>query len=77
MNKIKTVQELLKLRPSLKGKKFEDLDEKEKKILYASELHDDHADVPVIAATVIAVHPNFIDTQLRVAFLYKDGSVIS
>ena len=76
MGKIKTIRELLKLRPSLKGKRFGDLDEKEKKILYTSELHDDHADVAVIADTVSAT-PDLIDTQLRVAFMYKNGSIIN
>lgn len=77
MGKIKTIRESLELRPSLKGKRFGDLDEKEKKILYTSELHDDHVDVNVIADTVLFAHPGFIDTQLRIAFMYKNKSIIS
>ena len=68
MGKIKTIRESLELRPSLKGKRFGDLDEKEKKILYTSELHDDHADAAVIADTVLFAHPGFIKHTVKDSF---------
>ena len=77
MTPIRIIKEMLKMAPSLKGKKFGDLDKKEKKILYASKLYDDHADLPVIAESVLSAHCNYVDTQLRVAFRYDTNSIIT
>jgi hypothetical protein len=77
MTPVQIIKEMLKMAPLLKGKKYGDLDKGEKKILYVSKLYDDHADLSVIAESVLGAHRNFVDTQLRVAFGYDTNSTIT
>jgi hypothetical protein len=72
MSKIKAIEELFSREHSLAGKKFQELSNDEKQILYALKLYEDNANLSVIADTVLGAHPNFVDTQLRVAFRYTD-----
>ena len=77
MTKTGIITDMLKIKMFFVGKRYEELNDEEKKILYTSCLHDDHADMDVIADTVLDAHPNFVDTQLRVAFNYDNETIIS
>jgi hypothetical protein len=76
MDPIKTIEGIIKQRSLLIGRMFRELSPEERQVLYASDLYDDCKDLKIVAESVLGAHRNFVDTQLRVAFMYEDETTI-